>query len=276
MGRRILAAVICLPLIGVMFYFDWAAFLFYLAIIGITCMSVWEMRKILRPKNLTVNFPLGIIGALALLLEAHFTRMDNALLVMGACTCIALATRLKRRISGAAADVAVTVFTIAYVGIPMASLLRVFNVGPQGEAWLLLMLSTVWVTDSMALIVGKNFGKHKMSPEVSPNKTWEGAIGGTLGSLIVPLVTYYFFRGHYLGVTLLEMLLFTLLCSLIAQFGDLGESLLKRDTGVKDSGSKWTGHGGFLDRMDAILFTAVALLIYLKIMHPTILEAAVS
>ncbi|MEO8377009.1 MAG: CDP-archaeol synthase [Candidatus Sumerlaeota bacterium] len=276
MGRRILAAAICLPLIGVMFFFDQAAFLYYIAVVGIACMSVWEMRKILRPKQLTVNFVLGLVGVLALMIEAYFTRMDNAILVVGVCACLGLALRMKGSVSGAAADVSVTLFTIAYVGIPMAAMVRIFNVGRFGEAWLLLMLSTVWMTDSMALLVGRKLGKHKMSPDISPNKTWEGAIGGTIGALIVPVVVHFFFQQFYPGVSLAELLIFTLLFSLIAQFGDLGESLLKRDTGVKDSGSKWTGHGGFLDRMDAILFTSVALLVYLKVMHPNVLDAVVS
>ncbi|MCC6547936.1 phosphatidate cytidylyltransferase [Candidatus Sumerlaeota bacterium] len=274
MGRRVLTAFICLPLIWSMFYFDQLGFLFYVCLTGIACMCVWEMRKILRPKKLAVNFWLGQVGVVGLMVDAYAANMDNAILILGACALAALVMRMRGAIDGAAADVSVTLFSILYVGLPMAAMVRMFHAGRFGEAWIVLMFATVWMTDSVALLAGRTMGRHKFSPIISPNKTWEGAIGGLLGALTVPFVAHHFFSDYYPNSSLPDLVLVVVVMCVIAQLGDLAESMLKRDTGVKDSGSRWTGHGGFLDRMDALLFTSVALLIYLRVAHPHLLETA--
>lgn len=120
----------------------------------------------------------------------------------------------------------------------------------DGFTTLLFGMLIVWLTDSGAYIIGKQFGKHKLAPRISPNKTWEGSIGGTLAATIILAVYLWFFPvGYDWGV----MVILTLLLSIIGQFGDLIESALKRFYGVKDSGNILPGHGGILDRFDSML-----------------------
>ncbi|KRM96415.1 CDP-diglyceride synthetase [Liquorilactobacillus aquaticus DSM 21051] len=122
---------------------------------------------------------------------------------------------------------------------------------------LFLILFVVWATDSGAYMVGRKFGKNKLAPHISPNKTWEGTIGGSVIALIVGAVFTYFFPQVYSWGT---MLLVILLASVAGQLGDLVESALKRYYGVKDSGKILPGHGGILDRFDSLL-------VVLPIMH---------
>ncbi|GLB46950.1 phosphatidate cytidylyltransferase [Philodulcilactobacillus myokoensis] len=122
----------------------------------------------------------------------------------------------------------------------------------RAENWTIIMyaLLIVWCTDSGAYIFGKKFGKHKLSP-VSPNKTWEGSIGGTVLAVIVCTIWLMFFPNHIYNN--LIMFFITILLSITGQFGDLIESAIKRYYGVKDSGKILPGHGGILDRFDSLL-----------------------
>jgi phosphatidate cytidylyltransferase len=130
----------------------------------------------------------------------------------------------------------------------------------------LFLMVCVWAGDTAALYVGKSLGRHKLSP-LSPNKTWEGAIGSVAGSVIAGLAIVY--AGEYLlrrGDTVLHIVepiwqsvLLAVLINIAAQVGDLLESAIKRGAGVKDSGSMLPGHGGILDRIDALLLAAPVL-----------------
>jgi phosphatidate cytidylyltransferase len=121
---------------------------------------------------------------------------------------------------------------------------------PRGLAWVLTVVLAIWVGDSVALFVGRSIGKHKLAPMISPNKSREGAFGGIVASMAVGAVSFQTFGlGHWwIG------LIAGAVIGLAGQIGDLAESLLKRQAGVKDSGSVVPGHGGVLDRIDALLF----------------------
>lgn len=122
----------------------------------------------------------------------------------------------------------------------------------DGPAWLLLVLMTVWATDTGAYFAGRAFGKRKLAPRISPNKTWAGLIGGAVGAGLFGWATAFYFEMepifHWLGGPM----------GLIAQAGDLYESWVKRRAGVKDSGTLLPGHGGVLDRLDGLLAVALA------------------
>lgn len=120
----------------------------------------------------------------------------------------------------------------------------------DGLTTLLFAMLIVWLTDSGAYIIGKQIGKHKLAPRISPNKTWEGSIGGTVAATIILAVYLWFFPVGYSWVVMVGL---TLILSIIGQFGDLIESALKRFYGVKDSGKILPGHGGILDRFDSML-----------------------
>jgi phosphatidate cytidylyltransferase len=138
---------------------------------------------------------------------------------------------------------------VVYVFAPLlvAVALREWN-----RHWLMFTLLLSWAGDTVAMYVGKSIGKHKLAPVISPNKTWEGAIGSVAGSLVFG-ATY----AHYFipAVSLELVLLVAAIGNIAGQLGDLFESWLKRRANIKDSGSSLPGHGGWLDRIDAMLFT---------------------
>nr|WP_321315066.1 phosphatidate cytidylyltransferase [uncultured Ligilactobacillus sp.] len=120
--------------------------------------------------------------------------------------------------------------------------------------WMLLYaLLIVWITDSGAYLIGRKIGKHKLAPKISPNKTWEGSIGGTLAAVIIVGI-YVYMQQSVFKYNMPIMLVLTLIFSIGGQFGDLIESAFKRHYGVKDSGKILPGHGGILDRFDSLLF----------------------
>ena len=146
-------------------------------------------------------------------------------------------------------DAGVITLAMLYIGMGFHYFIAAIHVG---IAVLFYALFIVWLTDSGAYIFGKQFGKHKLAPHVSPNKTWEGSIcGSLLATIIATAWMYYFSVGH---TSLLVAVIVTLVLSIAGQFGDLVESALKRYYQVKDSGKILPGHGGILDRFDSLLF----------------------
>jgi phosphatidate cytidylyltransferase len=129
---------------------------------------------------------------------------------------------------------------------------------PGGLGWVLLVLFSTWICDSFAYLFGKAWGKHPFFPRISPRKTWEGALAGWVGGTGTALLF-----GWMLGLSILQALTLGLAISLAATFGDLAESIIKRQMGVKDSGSLLPGHGGILDRMDSLLFVVVVVYYFL-------------
>jgi phosphatidate cytidylyltransferase len=123
----------------------------------------------------------------------------------------------------------------------------------NGRTWLLVLVLTVWTLDSAAYVVGRFFGRGRFMNHISPNKTWSGAIGGTIAAMVVCTLL---FAGS--GQSQVGGLLLGFVIAVTAQAGDLAESMLKRAAGVKDSGTLIPGHGGFLDRVDSFLFAAPA------------------
>lgn len=127
-----------------------------------------------------------------------------------------------------------------------------FQADTKGLATVMFGMLIVWLTDSGAYMVGRAIGKHKLAPKISPNKTWEGSIGGSLVAVIVVASLYTIFN-WLPAYNFIELLLFAIVLSIAGQLGDLIESGLKRHFNVKDSGNILPGHGGILDRFDSML-----------------------
>jgi phosphatidate cytidylyltransferase len=128
-----------------------------------------------------------------------------------------------------------------------------------GREWVLYALFVTFASDTFAYFIGKTWGKHQLSPTISPKKTQEGALGGVLGSIIISLMMVWLFK---LPINYGYAILLGIAVSVFGQIGDLFESLFKRNMGIKDSGHTLPGHGGFLDRMDSIVFTGVIVYYY--------------
>jgi phosphatidate cytidylyltransferase len=166
---------------------------------------------------------------------------------------------------------AASAFAFVYIAIPMALLVAIRQ-QPAGAIWTIYTLLAVWAGDIFAYFVGKSLGRHRMSPEISPKKTWEGAVASVLASVIVGTLWIQHAPGissALLRVGLIDrrdgmfgleqphlwpIILLSAVVNIAAQLGDLVESLIKRGAGVKDSGTILPGHGGVLDRIDAMLF----------------------
>jgi phosphatidate cytidylyltransferase len=172
------------------------------------------------------------------------------------------------------ADASISIFCLFYVGMTLVTLpaLREESNGPSLVAFLLCV---VWAGDTAALYVGRAWGRHKMAPSLSPNKTWEGALGSLAGSLLAAgallgLAHLFATQWDKVWLSYPEDLWYWLglavLVNVAAQVGDLAESALKRSAGVKDSGNLLPGHGGVLDRIDALLLAAPVLW-YAQLIH---------
>jgi len=169
-----------------------------------------------------------------------------------------------------------TVFATLYVAVPLGHIVAVRAIGgvtsgaggwltnletrlgfrgtALGLAWFLLALVTTWLTDTFAYLSGRAFGTHLMTPLISPKKTWEGFAGGLVGAILATVIANWAFG---VGMRIAVAAFVGVLIALAATVGDLAESLLKRQTGVKDSGTLIPGHGGILDRIDSWLFVFI-------------------
>lgn len=154
------------------------------------------------------------------------------------------------------ADVSVTAFGPLYTGFMLSAVVLLRNRVPGFEGALLAIgvCASVWVSDSLAYLVGKRFGAHKMAPKISPHKTWEGFMGGMLGSVLIWLILWAV--GFY-ELSLAYAVLCGVIVGVLGVFGDLIESRIKRGVGVKDSGNLIPGHGGMLDRSDSLIFACI-------------------
>ncbi len=132
---------------------------------------------------------------------------------------------------------------------------------PDGGMWVVAALVITWGNDTLAYFAGRFLGKHKLYPEVSPNKTWEGFAGGFVGAIGFLFIQRAFF---FQSMTVIDCLVLGTLASFLGPAGDLCESMLKRAYGVKDSGKIIPGHGGMLDRIDALIFNAPMVLLYVQ------------
>lgn len=149
------------------------------------------------------------------------------------------------------------------VAFPLSFAVRLHGLSTYGPRLLLFALAITWAADTVAYFVGRSFGKRPLAPHISPKKTWEGSIGGLLGSLLIAYAFHF-----WLTIPLPHLLVMALLGNIAGQMGDLLESAYKRSAGVKDSGGLLPGHGGILDRIDALILCIPVIWYYLVLVNP--------
>lgn len=162
-------------------------------------------------------------------------------------------------------DVAITVFSLLYIPF-MFSFMKLILMMEDGRFYIWLVFLGAFASDTFAYLIGKKFGKNKLCPDISPNKTVEGSIGGIFG-VIISYILLTYFGNTVLGLDLnyLYMVIAGVIAGIAGQFGDLSASAIKRYCGVKDFGNLIPGHGGILDRFDSILFVAPVIYMFLKV-----------
>jgi phosphatidate cytidylyltransferase len=171
---------------------------------------------------------------------------------------------IKNRV-GRTSEAAWMIFGFVYLVVPFVLLNLLYYPGldfsAHSHAVLLGFFAVIWMNDTFAYLTGTAFGKHKFAEKISPKKTWEGIFGGLLASIISGYILSLFFN----ELNFLQWMVFSLLIVIFGTFGDLLESVLKRNFNVKDSGKVIPGHGGILDRFDSILLAAPFVFVYLQL-----------
>ena len=258
--KRLVVALILVPIgLGVIIL---GGFVYAGVIAFILGLAVWEYNQLFHASGLRPAGALLLGGTLLIVFGRALNGFESAewiisLLVLASMTYHLLAYEKGRDLAGS--DFSVTVTGVLYVGWLGAYLISLRSL-PEGKWWVLLTMPTVWLIDVGAFVVGSQLGRRHFSPRLSPRKTWEGLIGGLLagaltGTLLAaaiqpaagPLTSISPVRGALLGVLL----------AVLTPLGDLGESLIKRQAGAKDSGKLLPGHGGAFDRIDSWLWAGV-------------------
>jgi phosphatidate cytidylyltransferase len=250
---RVLISVLLLPLVvGAVYLGGW--WLFAIAVTGglLALHEFYAMARELRPLVLGgyVGFALTLfgveLGEIPWMLGGLLATLGLVFLLYG----------LSDIRSSATTTFGVTLLGVAWIGAGLGLPLLVRDIPDHGFWAVTAILFTVFAADTVAYFAGRAFGRHKMAPAISPGKTWEGFVAGLLAAMAVSFVILYPDRDTFL--TIPETLLFGAVVGLAGVFGDLFESAVKRDLGVKDSGRLLGAHGGLLDRIDAILWAGPA------------------
>lgn len=238
---------------------------FFLALL-IVCL--YEFYKIFEKSNKRPQVISGIVlGVLIFIinyfLASGYTKPQLMYSLIPVVLYIVIA-ELFRKHPAPFENIAITVFGIVYIALPISML---WNLGFRNNIYqfnphlILGFFFILWTYDSMAYIVGMNLGKHKLFERISPKKSWEGAIGGYIFSIVAA----YLISILYNDLTAFQWGIYATLIVVFGTFGDLAESMLKRSLDIKDTSSILPGHGGFLDRFDSLFLAVPAVYLYLQI-----------
>lgn len=235
----------------------------FAAAAGVLALLAWiEFTRAFSYRGGNPTLFTGVLGIGGILYGAFLGRLDMVLLTVTASTLLALLSCVLLRGDVSVPDVCASAAGICYIGLPFAHLvlLRQMSGGiyvtpvgvfDLGTAMVWVMFIGTWASDSFAYFAGRSFGAHRLAPAISPNKTVEGFLGGLVGTTAVTAGL-----GYVLHFPLEYMAGLGCAIAVLATLGDLVESMMKRHTGIKDSGAIIPGHGGVWDRFDSLLFTA--------------------
>ncbi len=243
--------------------------------------AMWEFFTIAERKGVRVPLTILIILGVALQIVGYlgFRGVD----VRAPLTLLAVSVpsmlfiwQMSRGVDGALRDVSAALLGFVYASVPLGLLFAIREL-PNGAMLIMLLLTANFCSDIGAFFVGSHYGKHKLCPTISPKKTVEGAFGAVAGALLGTLAMGFLVQaingepGIFLGISrpgptrYLHATALAVLLSIFGMIGDLGESLLKREAGVKDSGNLFPGHGGILDVIDALLFNTPIFYVYARL-----------
>ena len=249
--KRILTAAALIPIAAYAVF--WAPYWAFLAILAaVACLCYWEYDSIAAAFGFGAPGPLGYVFGLALLVWPGDLGLPLTIAAL-----VALAWGLRDQVAQSLPRAGLLLMGIIYI---FGSWRCTIPLREHSHHWLMYALALNWVGDIGAYYIGRRFGRHKMAPQVSPNKSWEGAAASVAVSIVL--------AGGYLlyavpGLPAWHIVLLTAAANAAGQLGDLAESAMKRGAGVKDSSAILPGHGGFLDRVDSTLFALPVVYAYL-------------
>jgi phosphatidate cytidylyltransferase len=248
--HRVLSAIVLLPIVLGAAYLGGPYFAAAVAVVAL--LAGYEFYRMMRSAGYEPFYLAGLALIAVLMLDAYYPNQGIARWgAAGAVMLLMVWQILRGDAQGFLVNWALTLAGALYVAGLAGHMVSVRNL-PQGLGWLLLTFAATWTCDTAAYFAGKWWGKRGFFARVSPHKTLEGAIAGVLAGTLATVLA-----GHWMGLLLWQSLALGALLVLGITFGDLAESLLKRQVGVKDSGSLIPGHGGVLDRIDSLLFAGV-------------------
>ena len=257
MAKRVLTIVVLLPIVIVSVWLGtWTTTILVAVFTG---MAAWEYGDLFKSGKYQPSTYLIVAGSLALVLSRQlwgFAGSDLVLVLLIMIFMVYHTFQYQRGVETAAADFGISLAGTVYLGWMMGYFVSLRSL-PDGFWWIALAFLASMFSDMGAFLIGRRIGRHKMMTRVSPNKSWEGYIGGVVVSI---LATTLLAAGIHLfipAVSALAGLVMGTVISILAPLGDFGESMLKRPFGIKDSSDRIPGHGGFLDRIDAFLWAAV-------------------
>jgi len=231
----------------------------FIILVGFACVcSLWEYYRIVFNADGEILYGVvvwwGYIVGLAVIVAAHIANSDSVLVVLALDLVIVglMSMFLYKSNPSIVNVIPKQVQGIVYIPLLLSFLVSIRR-DPDGMTWVFLLLAIIFAGDISAYYVGSNLGRHKLNPAISPGKTVEGAVGGLAGNLLVGSIGKFFFLP---ALSWGPAVLFFLAVGLAGQVGDLFESEFKRSSKIKDSGGILPGHGGFLDRIDALLFAS--------------------
>jgi phosphatidate cytidylyltransferase len=278
--RLISSIVLWVIMLAVIFWLPPTAL--YLFVNVITARAVWEFYKICEAKGLRSYKVWGVIGTIALISGSWFVfglsafrspadfvalSYDFEIVILLVFALGVFVRQFPQKLNPQGIEtMAVTLFGLIYVAWLANFITRINFATVNGHYWVMFVVVVTKFTDIGAYLVGSTLGRHKMIPRISPKKTWEGTIGGMLSAVggswlcfrVIPQLSND-------GLNYLHVVLLGLLLGGGAVIGDLAESLIKREAGVKDSSTWLPGHGGALDLIDSLLFTAPLLYVYMRL-----------
>jgi len=248
LSKRLMSAAVLIPIVGVCVY--WGGVPFFALIAVAALLATYEYLRVMRTLGWTPSYILGLACVAFFLVDAQWPQWGILPYGLTLIPIITLSVEVfAGNVPNALVRWALVMAACLYLGYLPGTFLRLRALD-NGTYWLVVALLGTWICDSAAYFVGRSLGKTKLCPNISPKKTWEGAIAGLVGGVLTVVG---------LGCWLLDLSIgWGLVAGVVLVFGatvgDLAESVIKRQVGVKDSGNLIPGHGGMLDRIDSLLF----------------------
>lgn len=263
---RVLVALFAIPFLLGLSFWGGIPFLIFILVIGL--VSFYEFSTMVKRKSIYPCYLIGFLSVTLIILNAYFHLFQFELILL-IIFLILLVIELFRNKESAINNVSSTLFGILYTGLFAASIIGIRELYVDtplsynnGGFIIITIFITLWMTDSAAYFIGSTIGKHKLFPRVSPNKSWEGAIAGFVFAIITLVVLKTVLLDF---LDWIDVIAFGIIIGIFGQVGDLIESLIKRDAGVKDSSNLIPGHGGIFDRFDSLLYSAPIIYLYLSL-----------
>jgi len=264
-ATRVIVSLVAIPLIVLVSYLGSYYFFYFILAIGL--ISYYEFSGIVKKNIANANLWFGLFAVCCIITNQFYRKIDFIPLLF-VIILLLLMIELFHNKGSVVKNLGATFLGILYIGLFSSALIAIREFYPndndlyiRGGYVIISILATIWICDSAAFFGGTAFGKHKLFLRISPNKSWEGALFGFVFAILTMLLAKLVVL-DFLSWT--DVIVMGIIIGIVGQLGDLVESGIKRDAGVKDSSSIIPGHGGVFDRFDSLLFSAPALWLYLK------------